>query len=183
MVVLVCRRVPFAPSVWASLLERVIDGAASELLFREAEMVSVGTKYETFLAAEGGVGNYLALLYPPFCAAEGTQCAVCRQSAAEFFFKWVDARLINRFKGGCKLASTNTSRGAECVSTPPTHLHSLYHTLETRVCGCQICDIYCSHCFPVRITSSAEHFCKAPPTSYGAICGILHGGRRLACPT
>lgn len=39
-------------------------------------------------------GNYLALLYPPFCAAEGTQCAVCRQSAAEFFFKWVDARLI-----------------------------------------------------------------------------------------
>lgn len=116
MVILVCRRVPFAPSVWASLLERVIDGAASELLFREAEMVSVGTKYETFLAAGGGVGNYLALLYPPFCAAKGTQCAVCRQSAAEFFFKWVDARLINRFKGGCKLPSTNTSRGAECVS-------------------------------------------------------------------
>lgn len=56
-----CRRVPFAPSVWASLLERVIDGAASELLFREAEMVSVGTKYETFLAAEGGVGELFSV--------------------------------------------------------------------------------------------------------------------------
>lgn len=76
-------------------------------------MVSIGTKYETFLAAGGGVGNYLALLYPPFCAAEGTQCALRRQSAAEFFFKRVDARLIS--KGGCKLASTNTSRGAECT--------------------------------------------------------------------
>lgn len=54
-------------------------------------MVSIGTKYETFLAAGGGVGNYLALLYPPFCAVEGTQCALRRQSAAEFFFQ----------EGGC----------------------------------------------------------------------------------
>lgn len=54
-------------------------------------MVSIGTKYETFLAVGGGVGNYLALLYPPFCAVEGTQCALRWQSAAEFFFsrRWM----------------------------------------------------------------------------------------------
>lgn len=73
-------------------------------------MVSIGTKYETFLAVGGGVGNYLALLYPPFCAVEGTQCALRWQSAAEFFFfKKVDARLIS--KGGCQTGQCQHFKG------------------------------------------------------------------------